>query len=107
MVGRASDLSLEVKYDEGEQRWASLVNEAAAHAHFEPDLWPAYKAAYDAHYAFYEAVPRFSKAFNEAVTPPADARLTLRRWMRHITRTRVGCGISPRIRSTRWPITPR
>ncbi len=62
---RATQLSNWNRFDAGEQRWMRLVRDASIHAHFEPELWGAYKAAWDAHYAFLEAVPRFAKIRND------------------------------------------
>ncbi|MFC4427145.1 hypothetical protein [Deinococcus navajonensis] len=79
MLDAVSASRLKARRDPGEQRWASLVFEASANAHFEPQLWPVYKGAYDAHYAYAEAYPRFRKQLTETVSginePNCAARL--------------------------------
>jgi hypothetical protein len=62
---KATNLSNWNRFDAGEQRWMRLVREAIVYSHFEPELWNTYKAAWDTHYAFLEAVPRFAKVRNE------------------------------------------
>ncbi|MFC4456149.1 tetratricopeptide repeat protein [Deinococcus sonorensis] len=68
LLDRVGDARLKATPDAGERRWAALVYAATANAHFEPQIWPVYKAAYDAHYAYTEAYPRFARQLNEAVS---------------------------------------
>lgn len=64
---RAGNLSSWSKFDVGEQRWMRLIHQAIVHSHFEPELWSAYKAAWDSHYAFLDAAPRFARVKKEMV----------------------------------------
>ncbi|GGO31806.1 hypothetical protein GCM10008949_28390 [Deinococcus humi] len=52
---RASAVNLSQVLDPGEMRWFKLVNGAITTSIFEPEVWPAHKAAYDAHYALDKA----------------------------------------------------
>ncbi|SMB78238.1 hypothetical protein SAMN00790413_06565 [Deinococcus hopiensis KR-140] len=69
---QAARRSNEANLDAGEQRWKRLVDQAINTASFEPELWGAYRAAWEAHYAFWDAVPRFAEARNTALRAASD-----------------------------------
>ncbi|WP_026299138.1 tetratricopeptide repeat protein [Deinococcus aquatilis] len=52
---RATAVNLSQVLDPGELRWFKLVNGAISTSIFDPEVWPAHKAAYDAHYVLDKA----------------------------------------------------
>lgn len=66
LMARAN-INLSQHLDPGELRWYELVSGAINTSVFEPEVWPAYQAAYRAHYAMVEARPALTDARNEAI----------------------------------------
>lgn len=64
---RAVAPNLSQRLDPGERRWYQLVNGAINTSVFEPEVWPAYQAAYRAHYAVEKALPALTDARNKAI----------------------------------------
>ncbi|MFC4454248.1 tetratricopeptide repeat protein [Deinococcus sonorensis] len=64
---RATAPNLSRLLDDGELRWYRLVNGAIITSVFEPEVWPAYQAAYSAHYALEKAFHPLGDQRNTAV----------------------------------------
>ncbi|SMB78300.1 tetratricopeptide repeat protein [Deinococcus hopiensis] len=64
---RAVAPNLSQMLDPGELRWYKLVNGAINTSVFEPEVWPAYQAAYQAHYAVEKARPALTDARNKTI----------------------------------------
>ena len=71
LEARASAVNLSQVLDPGELQWFRLVNGAITTSIFEPEVWPAHKAAYDAHYALDKARRPLADERNKAL----EARL--------------------------------
>ena len=64
---RATGPSLSKLLDPGELRWYRLVSGAIDTSVFEPEVWPAYQAAYRAHYEMERVRSAFTDARNKAI----------------------------------------
>ncbi|WP_157465322.1 tetratricopeptide repeat protein [Deinococcus apachensis] len=64
---RAVAPNLSLMLDPGELRWYGLVSGAINTSVFEPEVWPAYQAAYRAHYAMEKARPALTDARNKTI----------------------------------------
>lgn len=67
LSARATAPNLSQLLDDGEMRWYRLVKGAMVTSVFEPEVWPAYQAAYQAHYAMYKIRPTLTDARNAAI----------------------------------------
>lgn len=67
LLGRSTALNVSTLLDPGEQRWYRLVLNAIDTSNFEPEVWPAYQAAYRAHDDLHKAFPLAARTRREAI----------------------------------------
>ncbi|PYE53115.1 hypothetical protein DES52_11099 [Deinococcus yavapaiensis KR-236] len=73
LSARAAAPNLSQLLDAGELRWYKLVRSAINTSVFEPAVWPAYQAAYRAHYDMMNARPALTNARNEEIERKINA----------------------------------